>query len=167
MSTNARNNFSKAALLLFAVPTAEHQSEDNMASTAPNKSSNSKTTAKPSRASNRSSADTRRASNGAQQRRNARRSNAPYWTTTVASLVGVGVALGFGLFATRRRWMPYAEEWNEYLHERWDHYAHADHANDDHSDFNAEDSANDDVDWPRGQEAASASFSGDRPHSNA
>ena len=70
----------------------------------------------------------------------------PSWATMVASLVGVGVALGFGLFATRSRWMPYAEDVNERLHDRWEHRGdHDRHYGIEHDadDFDADD----DSDW--------------------
>lgn len=37
----------------------------------------------------------------------------PSWLATVASVVGVGVAVGAGLYATRRQWMSKAEEWRD------------------------------------------------------
>lgn len=37
----------------------------------------------------------------------------PGWVATVASVVGVGVAVGAGLYATRRQWMSKAEEWRD------------------------------------------------------
>ena len=37
----------------------------------------------------------------------------PSWIATVASVVGVGVAVGAGLYATRRQWMSKAEEWRD------------------------------------------------------
>jgi hypothetical protein len=33
--------------------------------------------------------------------------------------MGVGVAIGVGLFATRRQWMPQAEAWGEQFHDRF------------------------------------------------
>lgn len=35
----------------------------------------------------------------------------PTWVATLASVVGVGVAVGAGLFATRNQWLPRAREW--------------------------------------------------------
>lgn len=35
----------------------------------------------------------------------------PSWLGTVMSVVGMGVAVGAGLYATRRQWMPKADEW--------------------------------------------------------
>jgi hypothetical protein len=37
--------------------------------------------------------------------------NAPSWFSAVVSLVGVGVAVGAGLYATRKQWMPLADDW--------------------------------------------------------
>ena len=41
----------------------------------------------------------------------------------VASLVGAGIALGVGLYASRRSWMPMMESLNEQLHEQWTNFA--------------------------------------------
>lgn len=38
-------------------------------------------------------------------------SEVPSWLGTVMSVVGMGVAVGAGLYATRRQWMPKADEW--------------------------------------------------------
>lgn len=35
----------------------------------------------------------------------------PSWLGTVMSVVGMGVAVGAGLYATRKQWMPKADEW--------------------------------------------------------
>lgn len=35
----------------------------------------------------------------------------PSWVSTLASVVGVGVAVGAGLFATRNQWLPRARDW--------------------------------------------------------
>lgn len=37
----------------------------------------------------------------------------PSWLGTVVSVVGMGVAVGAGLYATRRQWMPKAHEWKD------------------------------------------------------
>lgn len=37
----------------------------------------------------------------------------PTWLATVMSVVGVGVAVGAGLYATRRQWLPSAEGWRD------------------------------------------------------
>ena len=44
-----------------------------------------------------------------------RRENAemPSWLTAVVSIVGVGVAVGAGLYATRKQWMSKAEAWRD------------------------------------------------------
>lgn len=43
----------------------------------------------------------------------------PTWATALASVVSVGVAVGVGLFATRKQWLPQAEEWGEQLQEKF------------------------------------------------
>ena len=35
----------------------------------------------------------------------------PGWLAAVVSVVGVGVAVGAGLYATRKQWMPTAKDW--------------------------------------------------------
>ena len=35
----------------------------------------------------------------------------PPWLTAAVSIIGVGVAVGAGLYATRKQWMSIAEEW--------------------------------------------------------
>lgn len=42
---------------------------------------------------------------------------------TTASLVGAGVALGVGLYATRRSWLPYAGDMTSYVRGQWALYA--------------------------------------------
>ncbi len=42
---------------------------------------------------------------------------------TTASLVGAGVALGVGLYATRRSWLPYAGDMTSYVRGQWARYA--------------------------------------------
>lgn len=37
----------------------------------------------------------------------------PTWLAAVMSVVGAGVAVGAGLYATRRQWLPKAEEWRD------------------------------------------------------
>lgn len=37
----------------------------------------------------------------------------PAWLGTVMSVVGVGVAVGAGLYATRHQWMPKASAWKD------------------------------------------------------
>lgn len=37
----------------------------------------------------------------------------PSWLTTAVSVLGVGVAIGAGLYATRKQWMAKAEEWRD------------------------------------------------------
>jgi hypothetical protein len=39
----------------------------------------------------------------------------PPWLGTVMSVIGMGVAVGVGLYATRKQWMPNADAWtNDY-----------------------------------------------------
>jgi hypothetical protein len=89
------------------------------------------------------------------------RSYMPSMTATVASLVGAGVALGFGLFATRNRWMPYAEDMNDRIHDRWDSFASRNDDNDDDHDENGSDYSSDyrakTDSWSKGSETAAAS----------
>ncbi len=40
-------------------------------------------------------------------------SNLPSWLTTAASVIGVGVAVGAGLYATRHQWLSKAEAWRD------------------------------------------------------
>jgi hypothetical protein len=37
----------------------------------------------------------------------------PTWLAAVMSVVGVGVAVGAGLYASRRQWMPTANDWRD------------------------------------------------------
>lgn len=75
-------------------------------------------------------------------------------TATVASLVGAGIALGFGLFATRSRWMPYAGDLNDRMQDRWDEFAHRNDDNaDEGTDYNSDYRAKTD-NWPKDQGTA-------------
>ena len=59
----------------------------------------------------------------------------PSWLGAVASVIGVGVAIGAGLYATRDQWMPKADKWkddfsaafadDETDHENFDQTRHA------------------------------------------
>lgn len=51
-----------------------------------------------------------RRSNGANANRK-RSPEVPTWLGAVMSVVGMGVAVGAGLYATRRQWMPKADAW--------------------------------------------------------
>lgn len=68
---------------------------------------------------NGSAARTRKASGSAPKRksdgrfRKQRKTETPSWLTTAVSILGVGVAVGAGLYATRKQWMAKAEEWRE------------------------------------------------------
>lgn len=55
----------------------------------------------------------------------------PSVSPTLASLVGAGVAIGIGLYATRRSWMPIAEDLNKQIQGRWDAYMHSENKNSD------------------------------------
>lgn len=84
------------------------------------------------RSSARSGSSQSKGSNGNGGRHRGLAQQLSGWPTTVASLVGVGVALGFGLFASRRRWMPYADDVNHYLHDKWNDFSRS--AGDDSDD---------------------------------
>jgi hypothetical protein len=45
--------------------------------------------------------------------RKQRGSDMPSWLTTAVSVIGVGVAVGAGLYATRHQWMSKAEAWRD------------------------------------------------------
>jgi hypothetical protein len=45
--------------------------------------------------------------------RKQRASELPTWLSAAFSVIGVGVAVGAGLYATRRQWLPKAEEWRD------------------------------------------------------
>lgn len=60
----------------------------------------------------------KRANSGAPSRKapsktKARAQDTPPWLTAVVSILGVGVAVGAGLYATRKQWMSKAEEWRD------------------------------------------------------
>jgi len=45
--------------------------------------------------------------------RKARSAEVPTWLTAVVSAVGIGVAVGAGLYATRHQWLSKANEWKD------------------------------------------------------
>lgn len=45
--------------------------------------------------------------------RKARSAETPTWLTAVVSAVGIGVAVGAGLYATRHQWLSKANEWKD------------------------------------------------------
>ncbi|MGL5836947.1 MAG: hypothetical protein ACRCY3_00425 [Sphingorhabdus sp.] len=139
--------------------TNANKSSDKSAGTkskAPNRASSTKRSAKASGNFTR-----RQASN---KRR--RRDELPDWAAGVASLIGVGVAIGFGLLATRNRWMPYAEKVNGRLHDRWDSYLQSrDSEYDEYDDPDMAKAANNGL--SHGPKTASVASSPDHPPSNA
>jgi len=68
-------------------------------------------------ANRRNNANNSRSANSEGRRNsgsNTRRKNSqelPSWLGTVMSVVGMGVAVGAGLYATRKQWMPKADAW--------------------------------------------------------
>ena len=90
----------------------------------------------------------------------------PSWATTVASIVGVSAAIGIGLFATRKQWLPQAERWAEGFSA-----AHADDETDpenfDQTRHAGRDSMRDDPgeDWEDVDESSDASFPASDPPS--
>lgn len=115
-----------------------------------------KSTSSAKRSAARSNGSKRSSSNRGGNRRSASNGSnnlIPYLSSTAASLIGAGIAIGIGLFATRRQWMPYTEEFNEYLHDRWENLSSSsDDDFDDDEDFDR---------WPAGEEPAPATFPGD------
>lgn len=99
--------------------------------------------------SSNGAAGARKASPSSTARKPMRRSaesGIPGWTATVASIVGAGIAVGVGLYATRRQWLPKAGQWGEDLNDRFhdlrDRYASNDIDDDkwsDEQDFRADD----------------------------
>jgi hypothetical protein len=116
------------------------------------KTSGSRSASTGNRGSSRSSAS----SNG-RGRQDGLTLGAVQLSTAVASLIGVGVALGVGLFATRRRWLPYADDVNAYLHDRWSH-----DGQDRYSDYSDSDdlstAASDDDEWSASPSTTSGPF---------
>lgn len=69
---------------------------------------------------NGNAAKTSKASSGAPKRKSdgrvrgkQRATETPSWLTAAVSIIGVGVAVGAGLYATRKQWMSKAEEWRD------------------------------------------------------
>lgn len=145
--------------------TDSNKSSDSTSSST-NKSSRSRTgktggrstSSSTKRSASRSNGSKRSAGNRGGNRRSGGNSSSytnliPYLSSTAASLIGAGIAIGIGLFATRRQWMPYTEEFNDYLHDRWENLSSSsDDDFDDDDDFDR---------WPAGEEPAPATFPGD------
>ncbi len=77
-------------------------------------SANKSTAKKPNGASmapRKLSAGSNRKNTGRFRKQNA--SELPGWLTAAVSVIGVGVAVGAGLYATRHQWMPKAEAWRD------------------------------------------------------
>jgi hypothetical protein len=83
----------------------------------------------------------------------------PHWSMTAASLVGAGMAIGFGLFATRHRWMAQAEELNDRLMDRWHDFSERHAADADAIDDNDE-HWGDQTDVPSTTVRSDSSFAG-------
>lgn len=87
------------------------------------------TTANKSKGSNGTNKSTRKPTASRSQRASAPPRNSegrfrsdpsvPAWAATIASIVGVGVAVGAGLYATRRQWLPQAERWGDQIASRF------------------------------------------------
>lgn len=88
-----------------------------MVTTTPKK--NSATTGKTATKRTNGSALSARMVHSSPDRKNSRRfrknsgSELPSWLAAAVSVIGVGVAVGAGLYATRRQWMPKAENWRD------------------------------------------------------
>lgn len=91
-----------------------------MASTQSESKSNTNRKSTKSTSAQRNASPKKRSasSNQSSSRRNGSRSNGndrfdylPDWTSTAISIAGAGLAMGIGLFATRRYWMPKMDEW--------------------------------------------------------
>ncbi|MGB5076105.1 MAG: hypothetical protein WBO17_01330 [Sphingorhabdus sp.] len=90
----------------------------------------------------------------------------PSWLATVMSVVGVGVAVGAGLYATRNQWMSKAEEWrNDFSAAFADD--ETDHENFDQTRNAGPDSMRDDPgnDWGTVDDMSDASFPASDPPS--
>lgn len=80
---------------------------------------NGSTTGKPtSKKTNGSASPKRSAAASADRKGNGRfrkttGTEVPSWLATTMSVIGVGVAVGAGLYATRHQWMPKAEGWRD------------------------------------------------------
>jgi hypothetical protein len=79
-------------------------------------SGNTKSTAKTSSGARRAPAKSAKADSGRKNDgrfRKQRASEMPSWLTAAVSVVGVGVAVGAGLYATRHQWMSRAQGWRD------------------------------------------------------
>lgn len=79
-------------------------------------SGNTKSTAKTSNGARKAPAKSAKANPGRKNDgrfRKKRASEMPSWLTAAVSVVGVGVAVGAGLYATRHQWMSKAQGWRD------------------------------------------------------
>ncbi len=90
----------------MATSTSAKNSSDNG---KPQPSNGSSARRKPAARSKSESGKTR----NTQTRRRTQSSHGPSWLATVMSVVGVGVAVGAGLYASRHQWLPKAQEWRD------------------------------------------------------
>ncbi|KJV04979.1 hypothetical protein [Methylocucumis oryzae] len=143
-----------------------------MASTqTDNKSNNNKKSSKSgaSQSSKKSSGGSQSASrkSSSKSNGNSRLENLPDWTSTAVSIAGAGLAVGLGLYATRKQWMPKIEEWQQ----RPFAAAHSDHETDyrnfDQTRNAGPQSMRDDPgeDWDKVDDMSDASFPASDPPS--
>jgi hypothetical protein len=81
--------------------------------TGSNKSTKASNAAKGRKSSQRANSSNSRAQRRAGNNNRRAMPEVPTWLATVMSIVGVGVAVGAGLYASRRQWMPTARDWRD------------------------------------------------------
>jgi hypothetical protein len=146
--------------------------EDDMATTqtqTKGSGSNKRTSNSSGNTDRRDRAGQRNASSGrtksATQRVSRKLPQTPSWLAAVMSVVGVGVAVGAGLYATRKQWLPKAEEWRNDFSAAFADYE-TDYENFDQTRHAGRDAMRDEHDqWEDIDEMSDASFPASDPPS--
>lgn len=105
--------------------------------------------------------------NGTRTHTNDRYDYLPDWTPTAVSIAGAGLAVGLGLFATRRYWMPKFEDWQQRPHSAAFSDDETDYRNFDQTRNAGREAMRDDPgrDWDEVDDMSDASFPASDPPS--
>lgn len=149
----------------MATPTPQKKPDTAQKSSTARKASSNGAASKKSPTHSASRPQSKR-SNGRRQQYMAKMPAVPTWLGAVISVVGVSVALGAGLYATRRQWMSRAEEWRDNFSAAFAD-DETDHDNFDQTRHAGRDSMRDDPgdDWEDIDDMSDASFPASDPPS--
>lgn len=144
----------------------QSESKSNNSRKATKGGSSQTTASQKKRTGQRAQASSKRNGTRANASTNNRYDYLPDWTSTAVSIAGAGLAVGLGLFATRRYWMPKFEDW-QHPHAAAFSEDETDYRNFDQTRSAGRDAMRDDPgrDWDEVDDMSDASFPASDPPS--